>query len=181
VIVVATSQRIDITIALYEGIEVAVIGAALWFSHGVPTVDDIGPRGRAIRLALTAAAAALLLYGTVAGSDDMFPFGPFRMYAGYYPPNGVITSNSLMARTSDGHNVAVTQADIGLARGDIEGELDAFEADPDRLADLAQAFHRRHPQAPPYVEVRIVQTRWQLHDRAVESHSTVTLAEWNAG
>jgi hypothetical protein len=142
---------------------------------------DLGSRGRLVRLLLTAAAAGLLLYGTVAGRDDMFPFGPFTMYAGYYPPNGVITSNSLIANTADGHSLIPTEGDIGVARGDIEGELSVYRADPDRLGDFAQVFHQRHPQASPYVELRIVQTRWQLHNRAVVSKSTVVVAEWQRG
>jgi hypothetical protein len=149
--------------------------------HPIPPLADVGPRGRAIRLVLPLVAAALLLYGTVAGSDDMFPFGPFRMYAGYYPPDGVITSNALMARTANGHDVVVTQADIGLARGDIEGELGSYEANPSRFAGLAAAYHRRHPSASPYVAMWIAQTRWQLHDRAVAGTSVVTLVKWSAG
>jgi hypothetical protein len=145
-----------------------------------PATADIGSRGRVVRIVLTATAAALLLYGTAAGSDDMFPFGPFLMYAGHYPPNGVITTDVLMARTADGHDVLVGEADTGLTRAEVAGELKAFESNPDRFADLAQAFHRRHPLASPYVEMWIAQRRWQLDDRAVVRHSTVTLVEWHA-
>jgi len=145
-----------------------------------PTGGDIGFRGRSVRLGLTAVAVGLLLYGTIAGSDNMFPFGPFRMYAGYYSPNGVITSNVLMARTANGQVVIPTQADIGLARGDIEGELRAYQGDPGWLGDLARTFHRRHPEASPYVAMWIVQKRWQLHDRAVGGQTSVTLVSWRA-
>ena len=124
--------------------------------------------------------AVLLLYGTVAGRDDMFPFGPFSMYAGWYPPNGVITSHQLKAETADGLLVSVGQDDIGIARADIEGEMARLRADPQRLADFAVAFHRRHPRSAPYVRVWVEQSRWQLHDRAVVDASTVTLAEWRA-
>lgn len=145
-----------------------------------PVTADIGSRGRVVRIALTAAAVALLIYGTVAGSNDMFPFGPFSMYAGRYPATGVIASNQLMAQTAAGRDVVVGEADTGLTRAEMEGELHAFTANPARLGDLAQAFHRRHPQASPYVKVWIAQQRWRLHDRAVVSRSTVTLAEWHA-
>jgi hypothetical protein len=141
---------------------------------------DIGPRGRVVRIAAAAAAAGLLIYGTVAGSNDMFPFGPFSMYAGRYPANGVISSNTLMAHKADGRVVVVTEADTGLTRAELEGELHAFQADPDRLADLAQAYHRRHPRASPYVAVWIAQKRWRLHDRAVVGQSTITLVEWRS-
>jgi hypothetical protein len=102
------------------------------------------------------------------------------MYAGHYPPDGVITSNSLMARTADGRDVVVTEADTGLTRAEMEGELFSFTAHPGRLASLAQAFHRRHPGAPRYVEMWIAQRRWRLHKRAVVGQSTVILARWHA-
>jgi hypothetical protein len=150
--------------------------------HGLAQAPQagIGPRGRAVRLAGAAAAVALLLGGTVTGTNDWFPFGPFTMYAGHYAPNGVITSNSLMARTADGRTVVVTESDTGLTRAELEGELFSFRKDPGRLASLAQAFHRRHPGASPYVEMWIAQQRWQLHNRAVAKQSTVTLAQWHA-
>jgi hypothetical protein len=140
--------------------------------------DDLGLGGRRLRTALTAGAAALLLYGTLAGGDDMFPFGPFHMYSRYYPADGTVSSTSVRAMTADGRDVFVTQRDIGIARGAIEGRLPELVADPDRLADFAAAHHRRHPLASPYVEVRIVQTRWHLEHREVVDQETVTLVEW---
>jgi hypothetical protein len=141
---------------------------------------ELGRRARVIRLLFVAAAAGLLLYGSAAGRDDMFPFGPFTMYSGFFPPNGVIVSTSITAENAAGRSAFVTQADTGIPRGDIEGELGAYQRNPGRLGDLAAAFHSRFPDAPPYVEMRIVQTRWQLHDRSVVSTSHVTLVEWHA-
>jgi uncharacterized protein YjiS (DUF1127 family) len=143
-------------------------------------VEKLGRKARGWRLGVTGVAIGVLLYGSAAGTDDMFPFGPFRMYAGYYPPDGVITSNDLFARTATGQVVRPTAADIGLARGDIEGELGAFVSDPARLADLAEVHHRLHPQAPAYVSMWISQKRWQLHNRAVVGQSIVTLVTWDA-
>ena len=143
-------------------------------------IDDLGSRGHTLRVLFTAAAAGLLLYGSAVGSDDMFPFGPFHMYSRYYPANGVITSTAVRAETADGRDVLVTESATGIAHGNIEGRLAEFTAHPERLADLASAFHRRFPDAAPYVAVRLVQTRWQLHDRAVVGTSTATLVEWRA-
>jgi hypothetical protein len=145
-----------------------------------PSSGDLGPRGHRARLWLALAAAGLLLYGTLFGTDDMFPFGPFHMYSEWYPPNGVVTSTAIYATTADGRNVYVTEGDTGLARGDIEGELSEFEANPGRLGDLAQSYHRRFPAASPFVDMRLVQRRWQLHDRAYVGETTVTLVEWHA-
>jgi hypothetical protein len=149
-------------------------------THGQSDPSDVGARGRVFRLFLTAAAAAFLLYGTVAGHDDNFPFGPFTMYALYFPPNTVISSTTVEAHTADGRTVVVTQADTGVSHADLELELASFEADPGRLGELAATFHRRFPVAPPYVEVWIDQTRWQLHDRGVVDRSLVRLVDWRA-
>ncbi|HVV74709.1 MAG TPA: hypothetical protein VHC43_01640 [Mycobacteriales bacterium] len=147
---------------------------------GGDAVIRLTSRGRTIRLLVTVAAVALLLYGTIAGSDDMFPFGPFHMYSRYYPANGYVTGTSVQAVNAAGRQVTVTEADTGLAHGDIEGELKAFEANPSRLASLAAAFHRRHPTASPFVEVRIVQQRWQVKNRKVVGRTTATLVDWHA-
>jgi hypothetical protein len=143
-------------------------------------VDRLTGRGRTARALVTAAAVGLLLYGTVFGADDMFPFGPFHMYSRYYPATGYVTGTTVKAVNAAGHEVTVTESDTGLAHGAVEGHLKAFEADPSRLASLADAFHRRHPNAPPFVVVRIVQQRWQVRDRRVVGHSTATLVEWHA-
>jgi hypothetical protein len=76
--------------------------------------------------------------------------------------------------------VPVTQADTGIPRGDIEGELGAYEANPNMLGDLAASYHRRYPTASPFVAVQLVQERWQLHDRKVVSTTSVVLSRWHS-
>jgi hypothetical protein len=149
-------------------------------TDGADDSSDLSSRGRRIRALVTLAAVALLLYGTFWGSDHDFPFGPLHMYSHYYPATGVVTSTSVQATNADGRNVYVTQADIGIARGDIEGELPAYESNPSRLGALAAAFHQRHPLAPPFVAMRIVQKQWHLRDRALVDTTTATLVSWNA-
>lgn len=129
---------------------------------------------------MTIAGVLLLLYGTFWGSDHDFPFGPLHMYSHYYPATGVVTSTSVQATNAQGRNLYVTQSDTGIARGDIEGELPEYEADPSRLGALAAAFHRRHPLAPPFVSMRIVQKQWHLRDRSLVDTTTKTLVSWTA-
>lgn len=143
-------------------------------------VERLSDRGRLVRGLLTIVAVGVLLYGTIHGADDMFPFGPFHMYSRYYPANGVVTGTTVQAVNAAGRQVTVTEADTGLAHGDIEGQLRAFEAKPARLKSLADAFHHRHPAASPFVEVRLVQQRWEVRDREVVGHTTVTLVDWHA-
>jgi hypothetical protein len=141
---------------------------------------DLGPRARRVRMLFVVVVGALLLCGSLVGTDDKFPFGPFTMYSGYFPPNGVIISTSITAETAAGRTVFVTQADTGIPRGDIEGELGGYQRNPSRLGALAAAYHRRFPHASPYVEMRIVEKLWQLHHRVVVGQSSRTLVQWYA-
>ena len=50
-------------------------------------MENLTTRGRVTRLGATALGLVLLLAGTIWGSDDDFPFGPFRMYSTSSPPN----------------------------------------------------------------------------------------------
>jgi hypothetical protein len=136
--------------------------------------------GRRIRVLVVAVAAVLLLYGTVAGGDRDFPFGPFAMYAGHHPANGVIRSTVLRATTADGRQVPVTTAASGLRRAELEGQLHQLVTHPARLGRLATLQQRRHPGTSPYVEIRIVQRRWRLHGGAIVRHRQVVLADWHA-
>jgi hypothetical protein len=146
----------------------------------IEPVLDISARGRKVRIALIAIAAVLLLSGTLWGGDDKFPFGPFHMYAGYYAPNGYITSTAVIGVNANGHQSYVTSTETGIARGDIEGQLSQYIHDPGKLAGLEDAFHRRHPNAVPFVDLRLVEKRWLLKDRRVVGTSTITLAQWQA-
>ncbi|MBV9488081.1 MAG: hypothetical protein JO246_18760 [Frankiaceae bacterium] len=143
-------------------------------------LHDVSRPGRVVRVALVVVAAILLLSGTLWGGDDHFPFGPFHMYAGYYPPTGTITSTAIIGVNAEGHQSYVTQTQTGIPRGAIEGQLSDYIHDPRKLGGLASAYLRRFPHATPFVDLKLVQKRWQLDNRRVVGTSTVTLAEWHA-
>jgi hypothetical protein len=86
----------------------------------------------------------------------------------------------MVAKTAAGGTAYVTERDTGLARGDIAGELNEFIQNPTRLGALAASYHHRFPQASPFVEIRLVEKRWQLKNREVVGQSTVTLSDWHA-
>lgn len=136
--------------------------------------------GKRVRVAVLAVAAALLLAGTVWGTDDAFPFGPFRMYATADDPDGRVLSTRLVAVTEDGREVAVTEDDIGLRRAEYEGQLSSLVERPAVLAQLAEARAKRHPDRPRFVEVRIVQRTYELVDGAPTSESERVVAVWRA-
>jgi hypothetical protein len=126
-------------------------------------------------------AAGLLLAGTVAGEDDHFPFGPFRMYSTADDPDGRVLSTYLQAVGADGVVVPrVGEEHIGLRRAEYEGQLSRVVDSPEVLAELAGVFSQRHPDAPEWVEVSVVQTAYDLVDGEPTGERTSVLATWRA-
>ncbi|MGH3682035.1 MAG: hypothetical protein ACRDT2_17505 [Natronosporangium sp.] len=141
--------------------------------------DRLTRRGRAVRLAVTAVAAGLLLAGTVWGEDDHFPFGPFKMYASAVDPDAPAEDTRLEATDAAGQTVLLTPANTGFRRAEFEGQLGRFEQQPELLATVLDAYQRRNPAAPHPVEVRLV-VRWhEVRDFEVTGawHDEV-LATW---
>src|SRR3954471_21076056 len=112
-------------------------------------MDTLTTRGRAVRVAVTALGAILLLLGTVWGQDDDFPFGPFRMYATAPDPNADAPDTRVEGVDADGHVVVLDEANSGLRRAEIEGQQQAYVDDPARLRQVALAYAGRTPRAAP--------------------------------
>jgi hypothetical protein len=144
-------------------------------------MDVLTGTGRAIRVAVTLVVVGLLLAGTVGGSDDHFPFGPFRMYAGVNAPNEPAPDTRVEAVTVDGATVALTERNSGIRRAEIEGQTGRYAADPELLREVADAYAARNPGAPALVEVRIV-VRWhEIRDsRPAGTWRDEVLVTWRA-
>ena len=135
--------------------------------------------GRRARLAATVVVAGLLLLGTLAGQDDAFPFGPFRMYATRDAPDGMVVSTRVEAVDSTGRVLVVPDTATGLRRAEIEGQVGRFRQDPSLLAALSRAHDRLHPQEPSYDEVRVVERRYLLRDsRPTGAQTEQVVATW---
>ncbi|MDX6256949.1 MAG: hypothetical protein QOJ11_3283 [Frankiales bacterium] len=137
-------------------------------------------RGRRVRGVATTIASVLLLAGSVWGSDDAFPFGPFRMYAGVNDPNGVVVSSYMRAVLTDGKVIRVDERGTGLRRAELEAELAGFVKDPASLAGIAKAHANLHPGEPAYVEVQVVELSQHLHHAALSNQTTKVVAGWRA-
>lgn len=132
-----------------------------------------------VRLGVTGLVLGLLVAGTVVGSDDHFPFGPFSMYSSAHDPNAGVVSNTVEAVLDDGRVVAVSDGDTGMRRAEVEGQLPRFIEDPQVLEQLAVAHERRSPDAPRYAAVRVVRRSYQLRDgRPVGAVTEEVVAEW---
>ncbi|WP_433536901.1 hypothetical protein ACQPZK_03425 [Micromonospora sp. CA-249363] len=142
-------------------------------------METLTTRGRMTRLGVTALGLVLLLSGTFWGSDDDFPFGPFRMYATSNPPNAPAPDTRVEGVNSTGAVVDLGQDATGIRRAEIEGQQDRYAADPALLAEVADAYAERHPDAAALVEVRIV-IRWHgiRAGRPTGQHTDETVVSW---
>jgi hypothetical protein len=146
----------------------------------VPT-DELTTSGRRVRAAGFVLGLVLLVAGTVAGQDDHFPFGPFRMYSTADDPDGRVLSTYLQAVDADGVVVdRVGEAHIGLRRAEYEGQLSRVVVQPEVLAELAEVFAVRHPDRPEWVEVSVVQTAYELVGGVPQGETAEVLATWTA-
>jgi hypothetical protein len=121
--------------------------------------EAITVRGRRSRIAATLVGVALLIAGTLVGTDDAFPFGPFRMYATTDKLDSPVADTRVEAVDTAGHRRVLTEADTGIRRAEIEGQSDRFTAEPARLAVVARAYQRHSRNAAPLTEIAIV-VRW---------------------
>ena len=99
--------------------------------------------GRAVRLGAMAAAAVLLVLGSLVGSDDWFPFGPFRMYATSGRATGAVRTATLVGVTESGDEVELRAGEVGLRRAELEGQFPRFRRDPSLLGALARRYDER--------------------------------------
>ncbi|MGY1662146.1 hypothetical protein ACI78Q_13095 [Geodermatophilus sp. SYSU D00705] len=131
---------------------------------GEPGVLTLSTRGRVVRLAASAVVLAVLLGGTVWGTDADFPFGPFRMYSTRADPDRPVVSTRVVGLTAAGEEVPLSGGEVGLRRAEFEGQLPRLVDRPELLTLLAESYADRHPDTEPLVAVQVVQRRYELVD-----------------
>jgi hypothetical protein len=144
-------------------------------------MDTLTRRGRAVRVAVSAIGAAVLLAGTLWGQDDDFPFGPFRMYATAPDPNADAPDTRVEGVDASGRTVLLTEWNSGLRRAEIEGQQQAYVDHPERLRQVAVAYAAHNPDAARLRTVRIV-IRWVGIEDARPTGTRVdqVVAQWTA-
>ncbi len=143
--------------------------------------DEPSRPGRRARLVATAVVAALLLIGTVWGQDDLFPVGPFRMYATADKLDSPIADTRFEIVDSTGAVIPLTERNTGIRRAEIEGQLARFQTDPSLLRVIDEAYVSRNPRAPAAVVVRIIIRWFDLRDGIqTGTYHDVTIATWDA-
>lgn len=144
------------------------------------TAERLSPPGRAVRVAVTVVGAAVLLAGTIAGTDDDFPFGPFKMYSTTDKLDAPVADTRVDAVDVAGRPQVLDQGSTGIRRAEIEGQAAGFKADPGGLAVIARAYQAHRPSAPPLAEISVV-VRWhQLRDgHPTGGYRDQVVAEWH--
>jgi hypothetical protein len=135
-------------------------------------------------LGVAALVFGVLLAGTFFGSDDLFPLGPFRMYATSSQATGEIAVVALEARTAEGEWTLVrpSPASVGMNVAEFEGQLPRFESDPELLGAVAASRQSLNPDEEPWVAVRIIREATVVVDKVPTGEVVRTvIAEWPDG
>jgi hypothetical protein len=141
--------------------------------------------GRAWRIALLLVVAGLFLGGTFKGTDDWWPFGPWRMFATSTAPSGSVISLAIQVQI--GNDLSWRPADlsprsVGLTRAEVEGRVPQMISDPALLGTLAHTHSRLRSHAPAWHGVRVVRNEVMLSGGAPTGQiRTTTVASWVAG
>jgi hypothetical protein len=127
-------------------------------------------RSRRLRLVATVIVLVALVAGSVAGEDDHFPFGPFRMYAVTTKPTGRTSSLRLEGVIGDANSRILRIAEVGMRRAELQTQLVFYGEEI--LPHLASAYSRLHPDEPAVEELRIVYLTYRLVGGATVGNPT---------
>lgn len=157
----------------------------MWHTRPVPKVVDEPPltrRSRIARIAATLAMTAALIGTSLWGTDDLFPFAPFKMYSHSHDPDGWANSTHLILVNAEGDSFPIGDNDTGFRRAELEGQLSRFREDPSLLALVAEAYEDAHPDEPEIVGAEIRISRYELVDGERTGAETEELvASWTEG
>ncbi len=149
---------------------------------GAPKRKPLSRLGRSWRLGTLAVAFGLLIYGSGWGDDDLFPFGPMSQYSFRIDPNGEIRALWVEADLADGSHRRLdisNSDDVGVARAELEGQLHLIIAEPQRLATLAEAWQRLHPDRPELRRIVVGQDVVELRDGRQADRRQDVFTSWD--
>jgi hypothetical protein len=139
-------------------------------------------RGKIARIAATLAMTLGLMATSLWGTDDFFPFAPFKMYSHAHDPDGWANSTSLILTDATGESFPVGDNDTGFRRAELEGQLSRFREDPELLALVAEAYEDAHPDSPEIVAAEVVIVHYELKDgERTGAERTEVAATWTEG
>ncbi len=132
------------------------------------------------RIAVAVLGIALLLHGSVRGSDDLWPFGPLSQYAFSPPKDATIVITRVEGRLADGRRIdlPLRVSKAGISRAEIEARIPEITADPSLLRAVADGWTARHPGQPPLEQLWLVQDETRLVEGRKGPTRLRELATW---
>ena len=142
----------------------------------------LGRVALAWRLGAVLLAIGVLVAGQVHDTDDYFPLGSLSQYGAPKDLNGTVRSVYLEGQLpgeSEPKVIGLSHASTGVARGEIEGQLQRFVDDPALLQALADAYAELRPERPQPEVLYLRRSVVQLENgHAVGEPEMLTLATW---
>ena len=148
-----------------------------------PDVRRLSAAGLAARVVATVAALGVLAYGQVADTNDLFPLGTLSQFATARDLNGTIRSTYLLADTADeaGRRIAMNEQTIGVARAEVEGQLQRILDHPELVQSLVDAYAALQPGREPIETLYLMRSIQQLEDGYVVGEpEEVELLRWDS-
>ncbi|GAB3281511.1 hypothetical protein GCM10027456_74830 [Kineosporia babensis] len=142
----------------------------------------LGKPAKGLLAALLLVVSALFLGGTFVGSDDWWPFAPWKMYSTSTAPSGPVGSTLIEiqeAGSPEWQPASLHPDTVGLNRAEIEGRMTMIKEDPAVLGTLLKSHSELLPDDPEWTAIRVVRSDVILHEgeRTGETRDT-TLAVW---
>lgn len=144
------------------------------------------PRPRWVLSAVSAALAAVVVFGGFFLTDDAWPFAPLRMFSYGNNPNGVVRTMHLEGHAADhvegntaGRHVVRYADDFGLRRAELEEQTPWDKRVPDaKLGALASTYNDRNPDHPLiHLQVVVRTTQMRNGEPAGEPTESV-IGDW---
>ncbi len=128
------------------------------------------------RVLVTGCIAIALGYGTIAGNDGDWPFGPMRQYATATPLSSQVLLTHVSGVTRSGRVIRLDTDSLGLRVAELDGQLWRLRRQPGLLLSLAAAYHRVHPRRSPLVRLMLERDGKVIRNRRVVArvHRIVT-------
>ncbi|MEE6281733.1 hypothetical protein [Georgenia sunbinii] len=151
-----------------------------------PTNADaqrLSTAGLVTRVVAMVAALGVLGYGQLADTNDLFPLGTLSQYATARDLNGTIRSTYLLADTAagDGQRIAMNERSIGVARAEIEGQLDRILARPELMQAVVDSRAALDPGAPLIETLYLMRSVQQLENGYVVGEpEQIELLRWES-
>jgi len=140
--------------------------------------DQIAEVARGARVWRSVAAVAVIgltIFGSLFGSDDLWPFAPFRMYATATRLDGQVLKAEFAGQLADGTEFRMPAGWFGLRPAEVEGQREPGGGLPEPLlADLADYWNTQHPdEVIVQLELRLVGSRLEDGEPVEEISRTV--------